>query len=66
MYDPVKESVPNFQLTTYFYLGVDGETAPYETKELIIAPLARIIKVDAFSGCRRIRKCNLEDGVHTI
>ncbi len=65
-YDPATEVVPNFELTTYLYLGVDEEKAPLDTTVLLIDQSVKIIKKDAFHDCVKIRKCFMHDNVHTI
>lgn len=66
VYDPATEVVPDFNSTTYDYLGVDGEHAPRETTVLFIDPSAKIIKKEAFCDFKRIEKCFMHDGVYTI
>ncbi len=65
-YDPETETVPRFDTTTYTYMGVDGERAPYNTIVAIIDQSVHTIKKNAFQSCTNMRKCIMHDQVHTI
>lgn len=66
VYDPAIETVPDFDSTIYTYMGMDGEMAPNETTILLIDPSVKVIKNSSFYGCKRIKKCIMQDCVHTI
>ncbi len=66
VYDPSKELVPRFDTTTYKYLGVAGEHAPYNTVNTFIDPSVRIIQEYAFRGCNKMEGCIIHDDVEEI
>lgn len=66
VYNPAIEVVPDFNSTTYTYLGVPGEKAPIETIVGIIDPTVRTIRDFTFSDCDNLKVCIMYDGVETI
>ncbi len=48
------------------YYGLDGDMAPYDIKEVVVAPDVKIIKKNAFSGCRSLKKITMGDSVEKI
>ena len=63
LYDPEREEVPDFTSEVYTYHGLDGEYAPYNITEVIVQPSVTEIKECAFSYCKYMKKCTMDDGV---
>jgi len=66
VYDPETEALPDFNLTTYIYFGLDGEYAPLDTTEVIIHPSVETIKEEAFHHCSKMRRCIMHENVENI
>ncbi len=67
VYNPAIETVPeSFDSTTYRYFGIEHETAPSDTVEVIIDVSVTTIRGGAFLGCREMKVCKMHNDVEII
>ncbi len=66
VFDPRTEMLPNLPSTTYISYGLKRERAPWNTTEVIIHNSVRIIRKNAFSGCRNLRRIIMHEDVEAI
>ncbi len=66
IYDPAMEHIPKFDTTIYTYMGYDHERVPDDTTVAYIDQSVTTVKARAFSGCKKMKRCIMLNGVETI
>ncbi len=66
VYNPAKEDVPSFVSTTYIYHGLENERAPRDVIKVIIHPLVKVIRKEAFLYCKKLTSFEIHDDVEII
>ena len=65
-YDAETEKIPDFTSTTYTYMGLPDENAPFDTKIGIVHSSVKTIRSGAFKNCKKMSHCIMGDSVVKI
>jgi len=65
-YNPEQEVIPDFYSSKYIYWGLLHESAPMGTTIVDVEETTESIREGAFSNCKSLQKCYMQDNVKII